>query len=381
MPFIGNQPALSYTSFAKQDFTTSATTSYTLDNPVANANELALFINNVRQEPTTAYSASGTSLTLTEATSASDDMYAIFLGKAIQTVTPANNSVTGDMLSKPFNYDSGTLYLDDTNNRVGIGTSSPSTQLHLNSTNPAITLTDTDTNADHIIGNNSTAGSFIIDADVNSEGTGGIILKHKGSNKFATDNDGHLYLNRNFTGTTVVCGANSATDVGGEVPGLLVTRGASANATISGYMGTSVGGRKLLALYSNAGGTSTLQHQLNTDGYAYNRTGTWGTISDQTLKENITDATSKLDEVKQLRVRNFNLIGDDLKQIGFIAQEIEQVFPNIVDTPTLEDGTIDPNGHKKLKTTVLIPVLTKALQEAITKIEQLETRIQTLENN
>ena len=62
MPFIGNQPALSYTSFAKQDFTTSATTSYTLDNPVANANELALFINFVRQEPTTAYSASGTTV-------------------------------------------------------------------------------------------------------------------------------------------------------------------------------------------------------------------------------------------------------------------------------------------------------------------------------
>jgi len=93
MPFIGNQPALSYTSFAKQDFTTSATTSYTLDNPVANANELALFINNVRQEPTTAYSASGTTLTLTEATSASDDMYCVYLGKAVQTVNPPNASV------------------------------------------------------------------------------------------------------------------------------------------------------------------------------------------------------------------------------------------------------------------------------------------------
>ena len=64
MPFIGNQPALSYTSFAKQDFTTSATTSYTLDNPVTNANELALFFNFVRQDHTTAYSASGTSITL-----------------------------------------------------------------------------------------------------------------------------------------------------------------------------------------------------------------------------------------------------------------------------------------------------------------------------
>ena len=93
MPFIGNQPALSYTSFAKQDFSTSATTTYTLDNPVANANELALFINFVRQEPTTSYSASGTSLTLTESTSVGDDMYCVYLGKAVQTVNPPNASV------------------------------------------------------------------------------------------------------------------------------------------------------------------------------------------------------------------------------------------------------------------------------------------------
>ena len=91
--YLGNQPALSYTSFAKQDFTTSATTSYTLDNPVANANELALFINFVRQEPTTAYSANSTTLTLTEATSVGDDMYCVYLGKAVQTVNPPNASV------------------------------------------------------------------------------------------------------------------------------------------------------------------------------------------------------------------------------------------------------------------------------------------------
>ena len=93
MPFIGNQPALSYTSFAKQDFTTSATTSYTLDHSVTNENEIALFINFVRQEPGSAYTASNTNLTLTSATSASDDMYCVFLGKAVQTVNPPNGSV------------------------------------------------------------------------------------------------------------------------------------------------------------------------------------------------------------------------------------------------------------------------------------------------
>ena len=93
MPFIGNQPAEKYSAFTKQDFSTSATTSYTLSQAVANENEIALFINFVRQEPTTAYTASGTSLTLTSATSSSDDMYCVYLGKAVQTVNPPSGSV------------------------------------------------------------------------------------------------------------------------------------------------------------------------------------------------------------------------------------------------------------------------------------------------
>tara|TARA_R110002153_G_scaffold90219_2_gene220522 strand:- start:61 stop:876 length:816 start_codon:yes stop_codon:yes gene_type:complete len=113
MPFIGNQPALSYTSFSKQDFTTSATTSYTLDNPVANANELALFINFVRQEPTTAYSASSTTLTLTSATSSSDDMYCVFLGKAVQTVNPPNASVGLSQLTATGTKDATTFLRGD----------------------------------------------------------------------------------------------------------------------------------------------------------------------------------------------------------------------------------------------------------------------------
>jgi hypothetical protein len=102
MPFIGNQPALSYTSFAVQHFTTSATTSYTLDYSVANENEIRLVINNVVQQPGSsyAYTASGTTLTLSAATSATDTMYAVFLGKAVQTVTPASGSITNAMLGE-----------------------------------------------------------------------------------------------------------------------------------------------------------------------------------------------------------------------------------------------------------------------------------------
>ena len=100
MAFIGNQPAESFTSFATQTFSTSATTSYTLDHAVANENEIALFVNNVRQQPGSgkAYTATGTALTLSAATASTDTMYCVFLGRALQTVTPATNSITAAMV-------------------------------------------------------------------------------------------------------------------------------------------------------------------------------------------------------------------------------------------------------------------------------------------
>ena len=111
MAYIGNIPAEAYSAFQKQDFTTSATTSYTLDHPVSNQNELALFINFVRQEPTAAYTASGTSLTLTSATSSSDDMYCVYLGKAVQTVNPPNASVGTSQLASSLDLSSKTITL------------------------------------------------------------------------------------------------------------------------------------------------------------------------------------------------------------------------------------------------------------------------------
>ena len=95
MAYIGIKPAESFTSFATQTFSTSATSSYTLDHAVTNENELALFINNVRQQPGSgkAYTATGTALTLSANTASTDTMYAIFLGRALQTVNPADGSV------------------------------------------------------------------------------------------------------------------------------------------------------------------------------------------------------------------------------------------------------------------------------------------------
>ena len=101
MPYVGNIPAEKYAAFDVQHFTTSATTGYTLSHAVANENDIRLVINNVVQQPgaSYAYTASGTTLTLSSATSGTDTMYCVFLGKAVQTVVPPAGSVGADQLS------------------------------------------------------------------------------------------------------------------------------------------------------------------------------------------------------------------------------------------------------------------------------------------
>jgi hypothetical protein len=100
MAYIGNIPTDNFVTFATQNFSTSATSSYTLTHAVSNENEIALFINNVRQHPGAgkAYTATGTALTLSANTASTDTMYCIFLGRAIQSTVPSTNSITPAML-------------------------------------------------------------------------------------------------------------------------------------------------------------------------------------------------------------------------------------------------------------------------------------------
>jgi len=95
MAYIGNTPAENYASFLTETFTVSATANYTLSHAVSNENDIRLVINGVVQQPGSgkAYTASGTTLTLTSATVSGDSMYAVYLGRALQTINPPNASV------------------------------------------------------------------------------------------------------------------------------------------------------------------------------------------------------------------------------------------------------------------------------------------------
>jgi len=120
------------------------------------------------------------------------------------------------------------------------------------------------------------------------------------------------------------------------------------------------------------------------NGNIQNTNGSYGAFSDIKLKENIVDATPKLADLMQVRVRNYNLKTDpSTKQIGVVAQELETVFPALIDeSPDRdEDGNELGTTTKSVKYSVFVPMLIKAMQEQQALITALTTRITALENN
>ena len=94
MPYLGNAPAEAYSNISYQDLTGGSGTTFTLDFPAGSPGELEVFVNNVRQEPSVAYTVSGTTLTMTGTVASTDDFYVVFQGKAQQTVRhPANTAI------------------------------------------------------------------------------------------------------------------------------------------------------------------------------------------------------------------------------------------------------------------------------------------------
>ena len=123
--------------------------------------------------------------------------------------------------------------------------------------------------------------------------------------------------------------------------------------------------------------------------------GTTSGRSDIRLKKNIVDATPKLDKLMQLRVVNYEWIEslNGTKEIGLIAQEVEEVFPNLIITEPIikkreieqKDGTVieeeyQDGDSKSIKHSVLPFMLLKALQEANTKIDELSAKVTALDN-
>ena len=122
-------------------------------------------------------------------------------------------------------------------------------------------------------------------------------------------------------------------------------------------------------------GADTIDLSINTSGVF---SGDFNDTSDERLKENIQDiADNQINIVKQLRPVTFDWKEDGKgADTGFIAQEVVKLLPNDVHTST----GLDDDSQLGINSLGLIATLTKALQEAITKIETLEAKVTTMEN-
>ena len=122
---------------------------------------------------------------------------------------------------------------------------------------------------------------------------------------------------------------------------------------------------------------------IRDSGNVVNANNSYGALSDSRIKENIVDASSQWNDIKALKVRKYNLIGSTLTQIGVVAQEVEAAgMSGLVDEAKLSEPDADGNDviRKNVKYSVLYVKAIKALQEAMTRIETLETKVAALES-
>ena len=200
------------------------------------------------------------------------------------------------------------------------------------------------------------------------------------------------------------------------------------------HVDTSNAGPVLFQGFSSHGGTQEDKFKVTANGSVYSRANDFTSYSDERLKKDIVDANSQWDDVKGIKFKNFKLKSingtDNAKHLGVIAQDLEKISPNLInesdpgvsdilfssefgeveddlDRPKIYDNPenlpsgkkigdpmLDGSGNqlykkkiksltgekvKAVKYSVLYMKAIKALQEAQTRIETLETKVAALE--
>jgi len=248
--------------------------------------------------------------------------------------------------------------------KMGIGESSPATLLHLKGTDTAYGG----------VGNSTTASG----AKIRVQDTAGRIIEVVSPGSAAEAGIGSI-TNHNFTiftSNTERCRADSGNT---SDPGFKI--GTTAASVNSSNFGTKIQYDGAFGNFRDVNGSNTVFRSggnaglLNIfgDGDATNTNNSYGQASDETLKQDIVDAASQWEDIKALRVRKFRFKDNPtgVLQIGVVAQEIETVSAGLVKE--------NSDGIKSVKYSVLYMKAVKCLQEAITKIETLETKVAALE--
>ena len=282
----------------------------------------------------------------------------------------------------------------DSSEKVGIGTATPAKQLEVSASIPTIRLNSTEGNVGNtdILGEiswkSADAGrsgdpiSYIRSVSANATGTttdltfGTYYEAHDATERMRINYDGAVLI-----GKTTVGGAEGIQLEGG---GLVYAICSGARPAIFGRNDSDGTLVECLRSGSTVGSIS-----VTTSSTAYN------TSSDYRLKENVVPMSGSIDRLKRLKPSRFNFIADaDTTVDGFIAHEASEVVPEAVigekdemtEAVLYTESDELPEGKKigdikkeseplmqGIDQSKLVPLLVGALQEAVIKIETLET--------
>jgi len=272
---------------------------------------------------------------------------------AVSIYTAANSTTTN-----------GTKRLEiDSNGDLGLGISavpqdSGARTLHIHSTTSggsaraAIRLTHADS------GSSASNGAFIgFDANpdfyIFNQESGNIRFGVNGTDEFKISSTNGR-LERSFGG-----GSGS----GSDLDGMWFNNDQAATGTFVRFWQTSGG--------YGANQIGSISHTANNTAY--------NTSSDYRLKENINAITDAITRLKTLKPSRFNFKTEPSVTVdGFIAHEVTAVPEAVTGTKDEVDSNGDPL-YQGIDQSKLVPLLTAALQEAVTKIETLETKVAALE--
>jgi len=419
---------------------------------VGDVNQIILSLGGVIQKPGTDFTVSGSVLTFTTAPAANTSFFAILLGSDNGgTVTPTDASVTASKLASDIaitttgasNFNNNvTISVADNTDTLTLtstdadATSGPILKLNRNSSSPADSddigkiLFTGENDASESIDYATIRGDLLdvtdgtedgiikveaITAGTNKEmarfGNGVGVVFNEDSNSdldFRVESDGLTHALFVDAGNDIVRvgqssggdSANSVLQVGGSTHNVYAAHVYhSANPSSAAPYGVQItytngspdADSNTANLFIRCNDTTTDRFKVAGDGDVLNHDNSYGQISDERLKTNIVDANSQWDDIKALKVRNFEK-KDDIElhgagkrvQIGVIAQELEAAGMNgLVKTGEPSDfdikyGVPSDDKVKSVKYSVLYMKAIKALQEAMAKIETLEADVKTL---
>ena len=408
MPYLGNTAASRFVSNRAASVYSGdgSTVAFTLEQVVAQDEDVLVSVDGVIQEPSVAYAvSSGTTLTFTAApsTNSGNNIFVYYLASQAGTVghpstqaLSATNgtfsgtlAVTGVLTGTSLDI-SGNIDIDGTTNLDVVDIDGAVNMAAVLTANGGVVFNEGSADVDFRVETNGDANMFIVDGgnDQVMIGTNTVVANSTLhiAGPLKTANAGATVPNNNF---------NVFSEAGNNTYNTIFENQAST--TNSQYMismrFTAASTDNNAALFLDCRDATTQRLSISSDGDVKNHDNSYGAISDLKLKEQITDASEQWDDVKALKIRKYKFKtdvatgdSDSHWRLGVIAQEVETagmsgLVKNEADLQEI-DGINSETGTttKSVKYSILYMKAVKALQEAMTRIETLESKVTALEN-